>query len=271
LAAQPNGRKSIRALLGRGASTDIPNKAGVRVADLIVKLNHRAQRSLTGSGAVHMSSSPFGPDDHFVRPRPSPIAEDDEDYEDEDDDKPVDIDLASNDGDLFVTPNGAHLQSSLPPAPPQPLFQSAVALSVQSCITPLLVDKFNHLAQGCKSELAGKAEAECDTRRIFANTEAELETAQQHLAKAQHTLEDKGSGTANDGLEDLDNVSQDHQLVPDRVRQQNDLLMLADANKSWPVNGALNGDTVMHNTDGTDTASQGVLAAELMQLDRLAI
>ncbi|KJZ73887.1 hypothetical protein HIM_06780 [Hirsutella minnesotensis 3608] len=57
LAAQRNARKCIRALLGRNASTDIPNHEGVRAEDLIMELN--AAKKERGP---QRSSSPFAPD-----------------------------------------------------------------------------------------------------------------------------------------------------------------------------------------------------------------
>lgn len=57
LAALRNARKNIRALLGRHASTDIPNHEGVHAEDLIMELNAtKKQRGPAGS------SSPFDPD-----------------------------------------------------------------------------------------------------------------------------------------------------------------------------------------------------------------
>ena len=57
LAAQINYRKCIRALLGRNASTDIPNHEGVRAEDLILELN--ASKKERGP---QRSSSPFAPE-----------------------------------------------------------------------------------------------------------------------------------------------------------------------------------------------------------------
>jgi transcription factor MBP1 len=57
LAAQRNARKCIRALLGRNASTDIPNNDGIRAEELIQELN--ASKKERGP---QRSSSPFAPD-----------------------------------------------------------------------------------------------------------------------------------------------------------------------------------------------------------------
>ncbi|KAM0322745.1 hypothetical protein ACHAQA_009336 [Verticillium albo-atrum] len=60
LAAERNARKCIRALLGRNASTNIPNADGVRAEDLIRDLN----ASKKEQRGPHRSSSPFGPESH---------------------------------------------------------------------------------------------------------------------------------------------------------------------------------------------------------------
>ncbi|KAF4120088.1 KilA-N domain [Geosmithia morbida] len=59
LAAYRNARKCIRSLLGRNASSDIPNNEGVRAEDLIMELN--ANKKDRGH---QRSSSPFAPDSH---------------------------------------------------------------------------------------------------------------------------------------------------------------------------------------------------------------
>ena len=59
LAAQRDARKCIRALLGRGASTDVPNNEGVRAEDMIKTLNASKKAARAGP---QRSSSPFAPD-----------------------------------------------------------------------------------------------------------------------------------------------------------------------------------------------------------------
>jgi len=60
LAADRNASKCIRALLGRGASTDIPNHKGVRAEDIIKELN----ASKKARSMPQRSSSPFAPESH---------------------------------------------------------------------------------------------------------------------------------------------------------------------------------------------------------------
>ncbi|KAI1747276.1 ANK-repeat protein MBP1 [Xylaria castorea] len=59
LAAKAKARKCVRALLGRGAASDIPNVEGVRADELIKELN--ATRSMR-ERAPQRSSSPFAPE-----------------------------------------------------------------------------------------------------------------------------------------------------------------------------------------------------------------
>ncbi|KAI1178580.1 ANK-repeat protein MBP1 [Nemania sp. FL0916] len=59
LAAKAKARKCVRALLGRGAASDIPNMEGVRADELIKELN--ATRNMR-ERAPQRSSSPFAPD-----------------------------------------------------------------------------------------------------------------------------------------------------------------------------------------------------------------
>ncbi|KAI8948863.1 ANK-repeat protein MBP1 [Xylaria longipes] len=59
LAAKAKARKCVRALLGRGAASDIPNMEGVRADELIKELN--ATRN-TRERAPQRSSSPFAPE-----------------------------------------------------------------------------------------------------------------------------------------------------------------------------------------------------------------
>ncbi|KAI0868855.1 ANK-repeat protein MBP1 [Hypoxylon argillaceum] len=64
LAAKAKARKCVRALLGRGAASDIPNLEGVRADELIKELN--ATRNMR-ERAPQRSSSPFAPESqrHF--------------------------------------------------------------------------------------------------------------------------------------------------------------------------------------------------------------
>ncbi|KAK5659890.1 hypothetical protein OQA88_13353 [Cercophora sp. LCS_1] len=66
LAAQQDARKCIRALLGRGALTNIPNNDGVRAEVLIKELNE--SKSKAARAVPQRSSSPFAPDSQRHNP-----------------------------------------------------------------------------------------------------------------------------------------------------------------------------------------------------------
>ncbi|POR35955.1 Cell division cycle-like protein res1/sct1 [Tolypocladium paradoxum] len=147
LAAQRNARKCIRALLGRNASTDIPNHEGVRAEELIMELN--ATKKDRGP---QRSSSPFAPDSQ----------------------------RHASFRDAF-----AENKSRKPPT----LFQSAAATTVQSRISPLIMEKFQDLAKSYDDEWHEKNVAEAEARRILNNTQAELNLARQQIAELEARLD----------------------------------------------------------------------------------
>ena len=147
LAAQRNASKCIRALLGRGASTDIPNKDGVCAEELIRQLN-ATKKART---VPQRSSSPFAPD--------------------------------------------SQRHTSFRDAMGEPLtkmattYQSDAANTVQSRITPLVLEKFQDLAHSYEEEWKEKDEAEKEARRILLNTQAELAGIRQQVAELESHLE----------------------------------------------------------------------------------
>ena len=158
LAAQRNARKSIRALLGRDASTDVTNNEGVRAEDLIMELN--ATKKDRGP---QRSSSPFAPDSQ----------------------------RHASFRDAFPDKMNRKLQAP---------FQSAAATTVQSRISPLIMEKFQDLAKSYDDEWHEKEIAEGEARRILANTQAELNAFEQQIAELESHLEpeDSASRTMND-------------------------------------------------------------------------
>lgn len=152
LAAERDARKCIRALLGRGASTDIPNAEGIRAEDMIKELNATKSRPNRGPGfsSIQRSSSPFAPDSQR-----HPAFR-----------------------DAMTGMDGLGATNKLP----QP-FRSDAATTVQSRIAPLVIAKFNELAQNYEDELGEKDAAERDAQRILANTQAELAAARAGIAE----------------------------------------------------------------------------------------
>ncbi|KAJ6784945.1 hypothetical protein PWT90_04443 [Aphanocladium album] len=147
LATQRNARKCIRALLGRNASTDIPNHEGVRAEDLIMELN--ASKKERGP---QRSSSPFGPDSQ----------------------------RHASFKDVFADKPSKKISQS---------FQSAAATTVQSRISPLILEKFQDLAKSYDEEWHEKNVAETEARRILTNTQTELNAAHQQIAELESQLE----------------------------------------------------------------------------------
>lgn len=150
LAAQRNARKCIRALLGRNASTDIANHEGVRAEDLIMELN--ASKKDRGP---QRSSSPFAPDSQ----------------------------RRATFRDAFSGAGGDKARK-LPLS-----FQSAAATTVQSRISPLIMEKFQLLAKSYDEEWHEKDVAEAEARRILTNTQAELNAVRQQITELEAQLE----------------------------------------------------------------------------------
>ncbi|KAJ4302453.1 Transcription factor mbp1 (MBF subunit p120) [Collariella sp. IMI 366227] len=200
LAAMRDGRKCIRALLGRGASTDIPNHQGIRAEDLIKELNASKK---VARGPPQRSSSPFAPDSQRHNCFRDAIAEAD-----------------------------SKLQAS---------FRSEAANTVQMRITPLVLQKFQDLAQSYDTELDEKEQAEREAKRILINTQADLANLRATLADLESRAE-ADELAAKTSAEAAD-VAQQVLAV---VRQQNRVLVQDAVNKELAV---VNGDTKKKGKD----------------------
>ncbi|KAH8599202.1 hypothetical protein B0O99DRAFT_504969 [Bisporella sp. PMI_857] len=133
IAAQNNARKCVRALMGRGASTNIPNNAGQTAEDLIQALNDSRNRDRHPQA----SSSPYAPDSSRHKSIYDAFPEEE---------------------------NPRHI---LP-------HSSEAAISVDSKITPLIIEKFRELAQSFDDELQDKMESEKEANRLLITTNDEL-------------------------------------------------------------------------------------------------
>ncbi|PHH71771.1 hypothetical protein CDD80_4998 [Ophiocordyceps camponoti-rufipedis] len=173
LAAQRNARKCIRALLGRNASTDLANNDGVRAEDLIMELN--AAKKERGP---QRSSSPFAPDSHRHASFRDALG-------DGNNNNKLSSSSASSRKALGV-PGSALMATT---ATTTTAFQSAAARTVQTRITPLVVDKFHDLAKSYDGEWHEKHAAETEARRILANTQSELAAAHRQMAELESQLE----------------------------------------------------------------------------------
>ena len=154
MAAQRNARKCIRALLGRNASTDIPNNEGVRAEDLIKKLN--ASKSQPNRGP-HRSSSPFAPDSE----------------------------RRASFRDALALSGPSHK--------PAPKFQSDAANRVQSSVAPLVLSKLQDLCTRHDEELAEIEAAEADARRILTSAQTEEDTIKAQITYLNTLLEPEDS------------------------------------------------------------------------------
>ncbi|KAM5380923.1 hypothetical protein ACJZ2D_003232 [Fusarium nematophilum] len=72
---------------------------------------------------------------------------------------------------------------------PPTVFQSAAANTVQSRISPLIMEKFQDLAKSYEDEWREKDGAESEARRILTNTQAELNLVRQQIAEVEAQLE----------------------------------------------------------------------------------
>ncbi|KAI1816274.1 ANK-repeat protein MBP1 [Poronia punctata] len=148
LAAKANARKCVRALLGRGAASDIPNLEGIRADEIIKELN--ATRNIR-ERVPQRSSSPFAPDSQ-----------------------------------RHVSFRDALSDSVTKLAVP---YNSEAANTVQSKITPLVLEKFQDLARNYDDEWKEKMEAENEARRLLGNAQNELAAVRQHIAELEASLE----------------------------------------------------------------------------------
>lgn len=145
LAAKNGARKCVRALIGRGASTNIRNNEGQTADEFIQKLN-RARRTRN----LGASSSPFAPDSHMSLIDPA-----------------------------LSEPARSALLSH----------QSEAANTVESKVTPLLVEKIHELAKSFDDDMAEQQNIEREATRALITANADLAAAQIDLAKLRNEQE----------------------------------------------------------------------------------
>ncbi|KAK3936455.1 putative transcription factor mbp1 protein [Diplogelasinospora grovesii] len=234
LAAMRDARKCIRALLGRGASTDIPNHDGVRAEDLIKELN--ASKSKIARSAVQRSSSPFGPDtaQRQFREAVMPGSADG-------------LGAALIPGD---NTNGSSMRMSVS-------YQSEAANTVTSRITPLVLQKLQDLAQSYDDEFKEKDEAEREARRILLNTQAELQNIRTQIADLEARVEPEEIA-AKTGA-DADAA---RQKVLDYITYQNRVALQVGVDEEL---SAANGAAANGDTGGDDAAEARIRLAQELQ------
>ncbi|KAK3326789.1 hypothetical protein B0H66DRAFT_169336 [Apodospora peruviana] len=221
LAAQRDARKCIRALLGRGASTHLPNKDGVRAEDLIKELN--ASKSKSIRAGPQRSSSPFGPDSQRHTAFRDTVAE-------------------SSNNKLSVS------------------YKSNAANTVQSRITPLVLEKFQELAQSYDNEFKEKDDAEKDARKMVLHTQAELANLHTSLADLESRLEADEKAAKTSAEADaarnkvLAYVTHQHRLVVQEAVEQS-------------LSMVMNGDGASDGEEISETYEERLqLAAELRNI-----
>ncbi|KAK3370408.1 hypothetical protein B0H63DRAFT_315729 [Podospora didyma] len=219
LAAQRDARKCIRALLGRGASTDIPNNDGVRAEDMIRELN--ASKSKIARLGPQRSSSPFAPESQRHNAFRHAVAE--------------------SVNKLAVS------------------YQSDAANTVQSRIIPLVLQKFQDLAQSYDSEFKEKDEAEKEARRILVNTQAELTNLRATIADLESRIEaDEAAAKTNT------DAAEGRKKVLAYVTHQNRIAVQEAVEQELAVNGDGTNGQQQQEDDTFDNRLR--LAAELSSI-----
>lgn len=143
IAAKNKSRKCVRALIGRGASTDIPNAEGFTAEELIQDMN-TSQRDPRRHQA---SSSPFAPE--------------------------------SQRHISFYEPIMEHEQRS---SRHTKTHHSEAAMTMESKVTPLILEKFHDLAKSFDEELIDRDHSEKEARRILNGTDAELRVLRKQIS-----------------------------------------------------------------------------------------
>lgn len=209
IAAQNNARKCVRALIGRGASVNIPNNDHIVAEEIIQEINHMKTRDRHPQG----SSSPFAaPESNRHKSIYDAFPEEE---------------------------NPRHI---LP-------HTSEAAISIDSKITPLVLEKFRELAQSFDDELQDKIESEKEANRLLLTTHDEL-TQIRHQTIEYDYLQDQDSGDVEQAKA---KYAQLDKSVLSLIEQQQHLELLA---RSQHEEGRQNG----HSSQVDDVAERAMLA-----------
>lgn len=239
IAARNKARKCLRALMGRGASTDIPDSMGIRVEMLIAELN--ATRRVPGPPP--MSSSPFGPESggrnmSLSYPEPS--------------ERTPRADLNSV---LHQARREAH--------------HSEAAQIVSSKITPAIVSKFQDLARSFDEELKEREGSEREARRILSQSQMELAGVQRQIQELTEGGEDEAPARQRNELSQLEHAQA--RCISLLEQQQAILLsaLVSQKESELPTNG-VNGDTLTNgNQDGAADIHEMVELLESLRQEQV--
>lgn len=207
IAAKNKARKSVRALLGRGATPSLPNAEKVTAEELIQDLNEnrRSERNHQGS------SSPYGPDSRSVWEMPE-------------------------------EPNRA-----------VPHHESEAAMSIESRIAPMMLEKLQGLANSFDDELVEKETSEKEARRILTSTKQELEATK--VMSAEMALQKENPDTIAQSME---NLAYMEKKVTGIIEQQQKLQLRVHAqHEEQKSNG--------HISSGEDDIGERVMLAKMLQ------
>lgn len=206
IAAKNEARKCVRALVGRGASTNILNNEKQTADELISSLNanRKADRHPQGS------SSPFGPDSRSV-------------YE-----MPLEPRMSSQ----------HHI--------------SEAAMSIQSKVTPLIIEKFQDLANSFDEELVEKDRSEEEAKRILENVRAEVLAVKEKIGAS--ALHKESPEEAAQGKQQLAHMEK---MVISLVEQQQKIQL-------WGRVQREESKTNGHNPSNDDDIAERVMLASLL-------
>ncbi|KAI9742222.1 MAG: hypothetical protein M1818_004122 [Claussenomyces sp. TS43310] len=221
IAASNRARKCVRALMGRGASTDMPNNEGVTAQELIQELNStRRERNLAAS------SSPFAPDSQRRISFQEPI-----------------LDGISR----HTVPH-----------------HSEAAMTVESKVTPLILDKFQDLARSFDEELIDRDNSEKEAKRILHSTHIELAQIREQMEALLTQEEDDGTRAR-----ELDELARAKQNILSLVEQQQQLRLAAALQQH--EESLVNGHGAPNDGDGVEPKLDLLQLLEAQQHKRAAL
>jgi transcription factor MBP1 len=196
IAAKNCARKVIRALVGRGARTDILNNDRVSAETLIQEINNKTLREFHQG-----SSSPFAPQENHLSVGSQEV-------------------MDHNWPDGYDTPPRQIRRSKAPS------HYSEAAMSVEKKIYPLLQEKFGELADSFDEELKEKDTSEQEAHRIVAQVQAELNEIRNRILDITSKAED--ADTKAEVQAQLNMVEQEMLSL---IEQQQQLQLLSLTNR----------------------------------------
>jgi hypothetical protein len=203
---------------------DIRNKDGVTAEVLIQELNERTIHDLQGNRYAHAgSSSPF---------MPTALRE----QGDQND---------SRWAESYETPPPSKRQT--------PTHHSEAAMSVEQKIAPLMLQKFQELADSFDEELIEKDTSEREARRIVNSTHLELKMLRDQVLDLGFNEED-----AETQAERNEQLAQIEQLITSLIEQQQQMQLLSRANREESKSNG-------HMTGEDDISERAMLAKILSE------